>query len=208
MIGKTDHLFEFGPFRLDAEERLLFRSGETVTLPPKSFDLLLVLVENPGHLLENEELMKRLWPDSFVEEANLSHHVFTLRKALGEGETGALYIETVRWRGYRFVAPMRELKENEKLLAPTEAAKIHTGPPPDRTSSPPTTGPLISGPEPGVHPSSESVLTEASKRNWKRLAVASVMLIAISVGLIWWLNRSASMPSRGVKLTQLTLTRA
>src|SRR4030095_5314538 len=115
MIKKTGRLFEFGLFHLDAEERLLFRGGEAVALPPKSFDLLLVLVENPGHLLEKEELMKRLWPDSFVEEANLSHHVCTLRKALGESETGALYIETVRRRGYRFVAPVREVKEDEKL---------------------------------------------------------------------------------------------
>ena len=204
MIGKTGRLFEFGPFRLDAEERLLFRSGETVTLSPKSFDLLLVLVENPGHLLEKEQLMKRLWPDSFVEEANLSHHVFTLRKALNEGETGALYIETVRGRGYRFVAPARELKEAEKLSATSEATRTSAEPPPDRTSSPPTTGQLISAAEQGFHPGGKSVLQEVSRRKWNRLAVASVMLIAISVGLIWWLNRSASMPSRGIKLTQLT----
>ena len=72
MSRGTGHLFEFGPFQLDAKERLLFRNGEAVALPPKSLDLLLVLVESPGHLLEKEELLKRLWPDSFVEEANLS----------------------------------------------------------------------------------------------------------------------------------------
>ena len=97
MTRGTGHLFEFGPFQLDAKERLLFRNGEPVALPPKSLDLLLVLVESPGHLLEKEELLKRLWPEekSFVEEANLSHHVFTLRRALGDGDNGAIYIETV-----------------------------------------------------------------------------------------------------------------
>ena len=72
---------------------------------PKAFDLLLVLVENGGHLLVKEELMRLVWPDSFVEEANLSRNVFTLRKALGESEDGPEYIETVPKRGYRFVAP-------------------------------------------------------------------------------------------------------
>lgn len=109
MSRRTTPLLEFGPFRLDAEERLLFHNGNPVALPPKTFDLLLVLVENRGHLLEKEELMTRLWPDSFVEEANLSRHVFTLRRALSDGESGVSYIETVPKRGYRFVTAVHEI---------------------------------------------------------------------------------------------------
>ena len=81
----TKHLYEFGPFRLDPAERLLLRDGQPVALTPKCFDLLVVLVEDNGHLLEKGELLKRLWPDQFVEEANLSFNISSLRKALGEG---------------------------------------------------------------------------------------------------------------------------
>ena len=83
MIGQAKHLFEFGPFQLDATERQLLCEGEIVALTPKVFDLLLVLVENSGHTVEKDELLKRIWPDSFVEEANLSVNMTMLRRALG-----------------------------------------------------------------------------------------------------------------------------
>jgi DNA-binding winged helix-turn-helix (wHTH) protein len=111
MNQEAKYDYEFGPFQLNAKERLLLRNGEVVSLPPKTTDLLVVLVENRGHLLEKDQLMKRLWPDSFVEEANLSHHVFTLRKALSDGENGATYIETVPRRGYRFVADVKQMRD-------------------------------------------------------------------------------------------------
>src|SRR5256885_1450920 len=95
MSRHEKHLYEFGPFRLDTADRLLLRDGEAVPLTPKAFEMLLVLVEYSGRVLGKEELMKRVWPDSFVEEANLSHHVFTLRKALGEDKSGNQYIQTV-----------------------------------------------------------------------------------------------------------------
>ena len=75
---------DFGPFRLDRDERVLLCEGKPVPLSPKSFDMLMVLVENRGRLLKKDDLMKLVWPDSFVEEGNLSHHVFTVRKALGD----------------------------------------------------------------------------------------------------------------------------
>ena len=106
------HLYEFGPFRLDAEERLLLRDAEVVPLTPKAFDLLLALVEQRGHLLGKEELLKTVWPDTFVEEANLASNISLIRKALGEGENGSRYIETVPKRGYRFVGDVRERKES------------------------------------------------------------------------------------------------
>src|SRR5215475_13397829 len=105
----TKHIYEFGPFRLDAGERLLLRDGESVPLTPKSFDLLVALVERHGRLLEKDELLKLVWPDTFVEEANLSYNSSLIRKALGDGENGQRYIETVPKRGYRFVVGVREI---------------------------------------------------------------------------------------------------
>jgi len=111
MSQQIKHLYEFGPFRLDAGERLLLRDDESVPLTPKAFDLLLALVEQHGHLLEKGELMKLVWPDTFVEEANVSYNISLIRKALDGGENGQRYIETVPRRGYRFVAPVRKQKD-------------------------------------------------------------------------------------------------
>jgi TolB-like protein/DNA-binding winged helix-turn-helix (wHTH) protein/Tfp pilus assembly protein PilF len=95
---------EFGPFRLDTVRRLLLRDEAVVALPPKAFDTLLVLVENCDRILEKSELMTAVWPDSFVEEANLTQTVSILRKALGERAGEHRYIVTIPGRGYRFVA--------------------------------------------------------------------------------------------------------
>lgn len=104
----TKPLYEFGPFRLDPAEHTLSRQGHSVLLAPKVFEILNLLVANSGHLFEKDELMKAVWPDSFVEEGNLTRNISTLRTALGESEDQK-YIETVPKRGYRFVAPVREL---------------------------------------------------------------------------------------------------
>src|SRR3954465_14818494 len=97
--------YAFGTFRLDAGERVLFDERGVVPLTPKAFDTLLALVENSGHLLGKEELMRRVWPDSFVEENNLSQNISQLRRPLqAEGTDAAHYIETVPRRGYRFNA--------------------------------------------------------------------------------------------------------
>src|SRR5258708_20929890 len=109
MNHKGVELFEFEGFRLNAGERRLERNGEPVQLPPKVFDLLVVLVRNRGHLLEKDEILKTLWPDSFVEESNLSVNVSALRRALGEAANGARFIETVPKRGYRFIAAVAEI---------------------------------------------------------------------------------------------------
>ena len=98
-------LYEFGPFRLDPAERKLLRGNEIVALTPKAFDTLHLLVRNSGRVLEKDELISMLWPDTFVEEGSLSNHIFLLRKALGEDPT---FIETVPRRGYRFVGAVRQ----------------------------------------------------------------------------------------------------
>ena len=99
-------IYEFGPFRLEPAERKLSRGDEVVTLTPKVFDMLVMLVRHSGHLLEKDDLIRSLWPDSFVEEGNLSNNIFVLRKALGNDRE---YIETVPRRGYRFVGAVRQL---------------------------------------------------------------------------------------------------
>jgi len=100
---------QFGPFQLDPVERLLLREGSEVRLSPKAFDVLVALVRSRGHLLEKDDLLKQVWPGTFVEESSLAQHVSLLRKALQDGEDGVSYIETVPKSGYRFTAPVREI---------------------------------------------------------------------------------------------------
>lgn len=94
--------FAFGPFELDLERHLLTRSGTGLSLPPKCFDLLCMLVASDGGVLEKDRLMRELWPDTFVEEANLSNLVALLRKLLGDSPSKSQYIQTVPKVGYRF----------------------------------------------------------------------------------------------------------
>ena len=103
MHQKTKQFYVFGPFSLDASSRLLLRDGQPVSLPPKAVETLIVLVENAGQLVDKDELMKKVWPDTFVEEGNLTKNIFVLRKALEEIEGDKEYIETIPKRGYRFV---------------------------------------------------------------------------------------------------------
>lgn len=103
--------YHFGPYRLDASQRVLLREGKPVSLTLKAFDTLQVLVEKHGHVVEKDDLMRQVWPDAFVEESNLTQNIFTLRKALGETTGEFKYIETVPRRGYRFVAPVEEIVE-------------------------------------------------------------------------------------------------
>ena len=86
---------QFGPFHIDVRERVLRRDGQPVPLTPKAFDVLVAFVEQPGRLLSKQELLDKVWPDTFVEESNLTYNVFALRKALGEPADGGQYIETV-----------------------------------------------------------------------------------------------------------------
>ena len=95
---------QFGPFLFDRRERVLRREGHPVPLTPKAFDLLAAFLEQPGRLLTKDQLLKQVWPDTFVEESNLAYHVFVLRRALGDTSGDGLYIETIPKRGYRFTA--------------------------------------------------------------------------------------------------------
>jgi TolB-like protein/Flp pilus assembly protein TadD len=109
MRTQREHYYVFGHFRLEPEEGRLQRDGLLVPLTPKAFAMLLVLVRNSGKLVEKEFLMQELWPDAFVEEANLTFTISVIRKALGENARTARCIETVPKRGYRFTAAVREV---------------------------------------------------------------------------------------------------
>jgi Tol biopolymer transport system component/DNA-binding winged helix-turn-helix (wHTH) protein len=116
MSEQAKCLYEFGPFRLDTGERVLLRAGQPVRLTARAYDLLLALVEKHGHVVEKEELMRRVWSDSIVEEANLTVQISALRKALGEDSQGSnKYIETIPKRGYRFVMSVRKLPPEVEL---------------------------------------------------------------------------------------------
>lgn len=106
-------LYEFGPYRLDPADRSLLRDGQTLSIPPKAFDVLVALIENAGRMLGKEELMQMVWPDTFVEQANLAVTVHMVRKLLGERPGGGQYIETLPRRGYRFSALIKEASTAE-----------------------------------------------------------------------------------------------
>jgi eukaryotic-like serine/threonine-protein kinase len=122
-------LYEFGRFRCDPREHLLLCDGKPVSLSPKSFEILVVLVQSKGRLLTKDELMQQVWPDSFVEEANLTVNISALRRTLGRLPAGQHYIETVPKRGYRFVAPVTEHRdEGESVPAPQIPAEKKAAP--------------------------------------------------------------------------------
>src|SRR5690348_6661578 len=126
MVARNGHslreVYEFGPFHADADRGILVRDGEVVPLTPKTFQILLVLLRRGQEVVTKDELMQAVWPDTFVEEANLSRNIFMLRKALGETPQDHRYIVTVPGRGYRFA-------EDVKLVAGPElniVAASHT----------------------------------------------------------------------------------
>ncbi len=157
-------LYEFGPFRLDPAERKLLRSNEIVALTPKAFDTLHLLVRNNGRVLEKDELIRMLWPDTFVEEGSLSNHIFLLRKALGDGQA---FIETVPRRGYRFVGAVRQF--------PVSASA--------QLEKPPEVG------APGI-----ASLPAKARRSWRSraaLGIAVVAVVASLAGASWFYKFAA-----------------
>ena len=133
MATPVNVLYEFGPFQLDPPERLLLCDGQPVSLTPKAFDLLLALVDRSGHLVEKDELLKIVWPGSFVEEGNLAVTISQLRKALNDDRGQHRYIETVSKKGYRFVAEVKRLDDSALVIASSkpgaEASTVAVLPP-------------------------------------------------------------------------------
>jgi DNA-binding winged helix-turn-helix (wHTH) protein/tetratricopeptide (TPR) repeat protein len=108
MTNSAGHFFEFGPFRVDVANLLLFRDGQPLSLAPKAVETLIALVQHGGQLVKKDDLIRIVWSDRVVEESNLSQNIYLLRKTLGEGPNGQSYIETVPRRGYRFVGEVRD----------------------------------------------------------------------------------------------------
>ncbi|HEU4834741.1 MAG TPA: winged helix-turn-helix domain-containing protein [Pyrinomonadaceae bacterium] len=124
MCGDPPSKFAFGPFVLDTNEHVLSRNGTPLSLTPKAFQTLRLLVQNSGKLVEKDELLKAVWPDSFVEEATLAQNIFTLRRILRHhANTPGEYIQTVQKRGYRFVMQVREIT-GERTRGSTEPVNI------------------------------------------------------------------------------------
>ena len=179
MSEESRRLFEFGPFILDAGERRLLRDGTPVPLSPKAFEMLLVLVERGGRLVGKEELLRAVWPDSFVEEANLNHHVWALRKALGEGSNGSRYIETVPRHGYRFAAGVREVADaGEQLVVEKHTLTRVVTLEQELPDAPAAAAAELQGPAPLEAKSQERV-----RAGWK-LPVALGLLTLVGAGVL------------------------
>src|SRR4030095_15998614 len=124
MSSLSGHIHRFSDFTIDIEQKVLLRGGKAIPIAPKVFETLLALVENHGRIVLKEELMKRLWPDTFVEESNLTFNIQQLRKSLGDNAREPLYIETIPRRGYRFMA---KITPRVPPMAPAQPANIATG---------------------------------------------------------------------------------
>ncbi|HKQ51527.1 MAG TPA: winged helix-turn-helix domain-containing protein, partial [Pyrinomonadaceae bacterium] len=171
MAESDPKIYEFGPFRLDVPGHRLLRGGEEILLTPKVFDLLVLLAQNPGRLMEKERLLKALWPDSFVEEANLNVNVSALRRALGETPAAPQYIETVPRRGYRFIADVREPVDGAAGAEPVEENLVEQA--------------TVEQTPARLRPRRRRVLRLA-------LPVAAVIILSAAVALYLWLSRPAA----------------
>ncbi len=163
------NIYRFGPFHIDVEQRVLFRVGVAVSLTHKAFDTLAILVERRGKVVEKSELMRLVWPGTFVEENNLTQNISTLRKVLSDGE----YIETIPRRGYRFVGIVEDRPPTASaLLADSESV-------PYRTSMV-----VPNGLDPAVHPPHDSV---SLPERWSRFALAGTLtiVVALVIGSLW-----------------------
>jgi DNA-binding winged helix-turn-helix (wHTH) protein/TolB-like protein/Flp pilus assembly protein TadD len=175
-------LYEFGRFRFDPDNHLLVSEGIPVSLTPKAFEVLLVLVQNGSRLTTKEELMRRVWPDSFVEEANLTVNISALRKLLGETDDGQPYIDTVPKKGYRFVVPVMEVQEGPRNeLRPSEERIQESV---SRTKEP------NDAPSSGIPAQPQSL----AKESWPHLGVPALgLILVIVVGLGYFAYRDRSI---------------
>ena len=187
MSSGTIHLYEFGPYRLDVQRRVLLRSDRIVPLAPKTFDLLLVLVQSEGCALSKHTLMTALWHDTVVEEANLSFQVATLRKALN-GE--ARWIETIPKHGYRFSANVQTITRG--------SAAVEEAAPPSQTAR------QIANPIPASGIVAAPMSDPISKRSLRPRIGGGVVLILTAVLALWLAVRTRDQPAPTMRESQLT----
>src|ERR1041384_1084900 len=190
-------VYEFGSFTVDPVERVLLRDRTPVSLTQKGFDLLLFLIENSGHVVEKDRLMKEIWPDTFVEESNLTQNISVLRKVLQD--RGHQYIQTVPRRGYRFVGHLQETTTETHLVVEEHArARLIIE---DQISDAPTTAAVN-----GI----ASPISVAAKPVGNKVVVAVVisilLLVTVVVGLRWLNAHSqAGQISRRFDINNVTL---
>jgi Tol biopolymer transport system component/DNA-binding winged helix-turn-helix (wHTH) protein len=202
MDKQLKHLYEFGPFLLDVQERLLLRGDETVSLTPKAFDVLLALVQEPGHLVEKEILLKAVWPDSFVEENNLADNVSKLRKALGDGKNGQKFIETIPKRGYRFVAEVRVRNEGGTVPVVRPSSAISGF---NEINGNETTGDQTAAVLPiSENPVKRMPLSARIKRRQSRILLACALLIIVIAVPLFLSLKSRWQTPNVTRYTQVT----
>jgi DNA-binding winged helix-turn-helix (wHTH) protein len=125
---KSEEIFRFGEFQIDVLARALRREEEIVTLNRRAFDVLLYLVQNPGRVLTRDELLKNVWPETFVDENSLAQSISALRRALEEKPGDNSYIVTLPGRGYQFVAPVQVVAPEDTAIVPDPATAGSRGP--------------------------------------------------------------------------------
>ena len=194
MAQQTKHFYDFGDFRIDTGERVLLRDGKAVPLTPKVFDTLLVLVEQQGQVVSKDELMQRVWPASYVEEGNLTQNISTLRKLLGESPDEPHFIETVPRRGYRFVARVSVVCDEEAGLGAGEGPPLHTSAEKENGAN----GPTVSAPGaetvgPQTFLANRTVRPRLKLR--RNLLIAAVILGLSLIFFYLWRGRQAQSPS-------------
>ena len=188
MSRPIKHLYEFGPFHLDPHERVLRRDGQPVSLTPKVFDTLLVLVERSGSIVAKDELMQRLWPDSFVEEGNLAFNISMLRKALAEG-SDLQFIETVPKRGYRFAASVREVWDQAASVVVEQQTTAHIIIEEVKEERPPVIAQERSALAVAVAAAAPDLTPYQRLRPRRGLALAAI-LVVLAVGIYFWASRA------------------
>jgi Tol biopolymer transport system component/DNA-binding winged helix-turn-helix (wHTH) protein len=195
MRQPTRHYYEFGPYRLETGERILLREGQHVPLTPKAFETLLALVESGGHILDKEDLIKKVWPDTFVEEVSLAKKVSILRKVLGE-DIDHHYIETIPRRGYRFVAEVRESWQEDPAAAGTRAASGTEREQEAAVAKQSIDTSLESAAQHGAANRADPVRPGVVAGRWGRSAAFLALCLAVGVGVWQWGFRSTPNASR------------
>ncbi len=164
MNNKLRHLYEFDDFRVDPNQKCLWHGEELVSVTPKAFDTLVVLLENKGRVVDKDTLLNQVWADTFVEEATLAQNISTLRRTLSLQPNGKQFIETIPRRGYRFVGEVREIIDDEELFVVETRRQTH----------------IISKEE--IHTSAEIAPAQPQTKNRLLFGSAVIVCIALFIG--------------------------
>lgn len=191
MSLKQQNFFEFGEFRLDARQRVLCAADRSeIALAPKVFETLLVLVENHSVILDKDYLLKRIWPDAFVEEGSLARNISILRRALGESPDDQRYIQTIPKRGYRFIAPVKMIPDHRGVLVVEEQTTVQATFDVEMTgasnASEATTGSATGTTGPSQPLGSQVTPAKRGYLQWGLAGLAIAATVATTAGVSWY----------------------